>query len=201
MYKKITRFGNLNNVIKGINEAKKNNIKIKINVVAIKDFNEKELHTMVEWANQIKVDLTFIEVMPMSETDSERHLQFLPLDKVYEKLNSKYNFYKIDKNTGGPSIYYRSNKLLIDVGFITPLTNNFCSSCNRVRITSTGKLFMCLGQNNYVDFKKILRSDYSENYIKDRIKFALKIKPQRHDFIIEKNIKPYLKRHMNVTGG
>ena len=201
LYKKITRFGNLNNVIKGINEAKKNNIKIKINVVAIKDFNEKELHTMVEWANQIKVDLTFIEVMPMSETDSERHLQFLPLDKVYEKLNSKYNFYKIDKNTGGPSIYYRSNKLLIDVGFITPLTNNFCSSCNRVRITSTGKLFMCLGQNNYVDFKKILRSDYSENYIKDRIKFALKIKPQRHDFIIEKNIKPYIKRHMNVTGG
>ena len=201
LYKKITRFGNLNNVIKGINEAKKNNIKIKINVVAIKDFNEKELHTMVEWANQIKVDLTFIEVMPMSETDSERHLQFLPLDKVYEKLNSKYNFYKIDKNTGGPSIYYRSNKLLIDVGFITPLTNNFCSSCNRVRITSTGKLFMCLGQNNYVDFKKILRSDYSENYIKDRIKFALKIKPQRHDFIIEKNTKPYLKRYMNVTGG
>ncbi len=201
LYKKITRFGNLNNVIKGINEAKKNNIKIKINVVAIKDFNEKELHTMVEWANQIKVDLTFIEVMPMSETDSERHLQFLPLDKVYEKLNLKYNFYKIDKNTGGPSIYYRSNKLLIDVGFITPLTNNFCSSCNRVRITSTGKLFMCLGQNNYVDFKKILRSDYSENYIKDRIKFALKIKPQRHDFIIEKNTKPYLKRHMNVTGG
>ena len=201
LYKKITRFGNLNNVIKGINEAKKNNIKIKINVVAIKDFNEKELHTMVEWANQIKVDLTFIEVMPMSETDSERHLQFLPLDKVYEKLNSKYNFYKIDKNTGGPSIYYRSNKLLIDVGFITPLTNNFCSSCNRVRITSTGKLFMCLGQNNYVDFKKILRSDYSENYIKDKIKFALKIKPQKHDFIIEKNVKPYMKRHMNVTGG
>ena len=201
LYKKITRFGNLNNVIKGINEAKKNNIKIKINVVAIKDFNEKELHTMVEWANQIQVDLTFIEVMPMSETDSERYLQFLPLDQVYEKLNLKYNFYKIDKNTGGPSIYYRSNKLLIDVGFITPLTNNFCSSCNRVRITSTGKLFMCLGQNNYVDFKKILRSDYSENYIKDRIKFALKIKPQRHDFIIEKNIKPYLKRHMNVTGG
>ena len=201
LYKKITRFGNLKNVIKGINEAKKNNIKIKINVVAIKDFNEKELHTMVEWANQIKVDLTFIEVMPMNETDSERHLQFLPLDKVYEKLNSKYNFYKIDKNTGGPSIYYRSNKLLIDVGFITPLTNNFCSSCNRVRITSTGKLFMCLGQNNFVDFKKILRSDYSENYIKDRIKFALKIKPQRHDFIIEKNTKPYLKRHMNVTGG
>ncbi|SVD71270.1 uncharacterized protein METZ01_LOCUS424124, partial [marine metagenome] len=163
LYKKISRFGDLNKVIKGINEAKKNDIKIKINVVAIKDFNEKELHTMVEWANQIKVDLTFIEVMPMSETDSERHLQFLPLNKVYEKLNSKYNFYKIDKNTGGPSIYYRSNKLLIDVGFITPLTNNFCSSCNRVRITSTGKLFMCLGQNNYVDFKKILRSDYSEN--------------------------------------
>ncbi len=201
LYKKITRLGALNKVIKGIIEAKKNGIKIKINVVAIKDFNEKELHSIIEWANQIMVDLTFIEIMPMSETDSKRHLQFLPLNKVYEKLNSKYNFYKIDKNTGGPSVYYRSNKLLIDVGFIAPLTNNFCSSCNRIRVTSTGKLFMCLGQNNYVDFKKILRSDYSENYIKNRIKFALKIKPQRHDFIIEKNRKPYLKRHMNVTGG
>ena len=200
-YNQITRFGNLKKVMSGINEAKKNNIKIKINVVAIKDFNENELYSLIDWANQIKVNLTFIEIMPMDETDTERHLQFLPLSIVYKELNSKYNFYKIDKNTGGPSVYYRSDSLSIDVGFITPLTNNFCSSCNRVRITSTGKLYMCLGQNNYVDFRKILRSNYSDEYIKDRIKYALRIKPQKHDFIIEKNSKPYMKRHMNVTGG
>ena len=93
------------------------------------------------------------------------------------------------------------DKLLINIGFITPLTNNFCSNCNRVRITSTGKLFMCLGQNDYVDFRKILRSDYSDKYIKEKIKFALRIKPKKHDFIIEKNLKPYMNRHMNVTGG
>ena len=201
LYRKITRLGNLKNVINGINEAKKNDIKIKINVVAIKNFNEKELHSIIEWANQMEIDLTFIEIMPMNETDSERYLQFLPLNKVFEKLNSNYNFFKINKNTGGPAVYYKSNNLKINVGFITPLTDNFCSSCNRVRITCTGKLFMCLGQNNYVDLKEILRSDCSDDYIKDRIKFALKIKPEKHDFIIEKNTKPYLKRYMNVTGG
>ena len=200
-YKKITRFGNLDKVILGINEAKKNNLKIKINVVAIKDFNENELESLIEWANQFNIDITFIEVMPMDETETSRHLQFLPLSDVYKKLNNKYTFYKIEKNTGGPAIYYRSKILSINVGFITPITNNFCANCNRVRITSTGKLFMCLGQNEYVDFRNILRNDYSNDYIKNKIKFALNIKPKSHDFIIKKDLKPYMKRHMNVTGG
>ena len=130
-----------------------------------------------------------------------RHMQFVSLDKIFEDLNKKFKFNRSDHRTGGPSNYYTSEKLNIKIGFITPLSNNFCSTCNRVRLSSTGKLYMCLGQNNYVDFKKILRSDYSDDYIKNKIKFALKIKPLRHDFIIEKNIKPYLKRHMNVTGG
>ena len=137
----------------------------------------------------------------MEETDLDRHLQFVPLDKVFEKLNKKYNFYKIDKNTGGPSVYYNSKKLDNNIGFITPLTNNFCANCNRIRITSTGKLYMCLGQNDYVDFREILRNDYSNDYIKEKINFALKIKPKKHDFLIEKNSKPYMTRHMNVTGG
>ena len=200
-YKQITKFGNLNKVIAGIKAAIKNGIEIKLNVVAIKNFNENELESLIEWANKIKVNITFIEVMPMEETDVKRHLQFLPLNQVYEKLNLKYKFYRIEKNTGGPSVYYRSEKLFINIGFITPLTNNFCANCNRVRITSTGKLFMCLGQNDYVDFRKILRSDYSDKYIKEKIKFALRIKPKKHDFIIEKNLKPYMNRHMNVTGG
>ena len=200
-YRQITRLGNLNKVILGIQKAIKNNIKIKINVVAIKNFNENEFESLINWANQIKVDLSFIEVMPMEETDTKRELQFLPLNKVFEDLDSKYNFYKIEKNTGGPAVYYRSDKLSINVGFISPLTNNFCSSCNRIRITSTGKLFMCLGQNEYIDFREILRNDYSNEYIKDKIRFALSIKPKKHDFIIEKNLKPYMSRHMNVTGG
>ena len=137
----------------------------------------------------------------MGQTDIKRHLQFLPLSKVYKKLNLKYDFYSIEKNTGGPAVYYKSEKLSINIGFITPLTNNFCENCNRVRITSTGKLYMCLGQNNYIDFRNILRNDYSDEYIKNKIKFALKIKPKKHDFIIEKNTKPYMTRLMNITGG
>ena len=200
-YKQITKFGNLNKVFSGIKEAKNNDIKVKINVVAIKGFNEYELHSLIKWANQIKVDLTFIEVMPMGQTDIKRHLQFLPLSKVYKKLNLKYDFYSIEKNTGGPSVYYKSEKLSINIGFITPLTNNFCANCNRVRITSTGKLYMCLGQNNYIDFRNYLRNDYSDEYIKNKIKFALKIKPEKHNFIVGKNIEPYMTRFMNVTGG
>ena len=200
-YKDITRFGNLNKVINGIETAIKFDIRVKINVVAIKDFNEDELISLIEWANKMGVDLTFIEVMPMDETETERYLQFLPLNKVFEKLNKKYDFFKVDKNTGGPALYYRSDKLKINVGFITPITNNFCANCNRVRLSSTGRLYMCLGQNEYIDFRSILRNNYSNDYIKEKIKFALKIKPKKHDFIIEEKIKPYMNRHMNVTGG
>ena len=200
-YYEITRFGNLEKVFKGIEEAKKNNIDIKINTVAIKNFNEDELEKLIIWSNQLKIDITFIEVMPMEETDTSRYLQFAPLDKIYKDLDKKFNFVKTEKNTGGPATYYTSNKLSINIGFITPLTNNFCSNCNRVRISSTGKLFMCLGQNDYINFRDILRNDYSDDYIKEKIKYALSIKPQKHDFLIQENTKPYMQRHMNVTGG
>ena len=200
-YKKITRFGNLKNVFKGIDAAQKYGIKIKINTVAIKNFNEDEFINLIEWSNQRNMDITFIEVMPMNETDQDRHLQFIPLDKAFAKLNRQYNFYKINKNTGGPAVYYNSKKINNNIGFITPLTNNFCDNCNRVRITSTGKLFMCLGQNKYVDFKDILRKDYSNETIKEKIMLALNIKPKKHDFVIDKDVKPYMQRHMNVTGG
>ena len=188
-------------MISGINEAIKNNIKIKINTVAIKNFNEDELENLITWADKKKIDITFIEVMPMEDTDTGRHLQFLPLDKVYKKLDKKFNFEKTNLNTGGPAIYYCSNIISNRIGFITPMTNNFCSSCNRVRITSTGKLFMCLGQNDHIDFREILRGDYSNEYIKDKILYAMKIKPKRHDFLIDEKTKPYMQRHMNVTGG
>jgi len=200
-YKKITKFGNLNNVIKGIEEALKNNIKIKINVVALKNFNDNEFEALINWCNSKKIDITFIEVMPMEETDIARHLQFVPLNNVFDKLNSHFNFFKTNKNTGGPAVYYNSKKLSINVGFITPITHNFCENCNRIRMSSTGKLFMCLGQNENIDFREILRKDFSDEYIKNKIKFAMNIKPKKHDFEINKFSKNYVTRHMNVTGG
>ena len=200
-YNKITRFGKLSKVINGIYKAKNSGIKIKINVVAIKNFNEDEFEKIIEWANVLKIDISFIEIMPMEETETKRYLQFLSLQDVFAKLNQNYKFYKINKNTGGPSVYYNSNKLAINIGFITPITNNFCENCNRIRLSSTGKLFMCLGQNEFIDFKDILRKNYSNDYIKEKIRFALNIKPKKHDFVIDKNIKPYMNRHMNVTGG
>ena len=200
-YNEITRFGNLNKVFDGIKEAISQGIKIKINTVVIKNFNENELSEILIWANKLNIDVTFIEVMPMEETDTNRYMQYAPLDKIYNNLNKQFSFKKIAQNTGGPAIYYTGQNISIKVGFITPITNNFCESCNRVRITSTGKLYMCLGQNDHIDFKEILRNDFSNDYIKEKIEYALKIKPKKHDFLIDKNIKPYMQRHMNVTGG
>ena len=200
-YNKITRFGNIEKVFDGINESLDAGIEIKINTVVIKDFNENEIEKLIRWTNIKKIDLTFIEVMPMEETDVSREYQFVSLTETYNKLDNKYNFIKSDHNTGGPARYFTSKKLSTKIGFISPLTNNFCATCNRVRISSTGKLFMCLGQNDYVDFRDIMRQDYSDNYIKEKIKFALNIKPKNHDFMVGTKINKYMKRHMNVTGG
>jgi len=200
-YKEITRFGNLDNVLEGIEEAIKNNIKVKINTVVFKNFNEDQITNLINWANKKLLDLTFIEVMPMSDTDMPRHMQFVSLDKIFKELNNIYIFDKSDYQTSGPTNYYTSEKLNIKIGFITPLSNNFCSTCNRVRISSTGKLYMCLGQNEFIDFREILRTDRVDDYIKEKIRFALSIKPKRHNFIINSKVKPYINRHMNETGG
>ena len=200
-YNQITRFGNIEKVLDGINEAIDQDIKIKINTVIIKDFNENEIEDLINWTNSKKIDLTFIEVMPMAETDVSREYQFTSLTEIFNNLNKIYKFKQSNHNTGGPARFYVSDNLSTKIGFISPLTNNFCASCNRVRISSTGKLYMCLGQNDYVDFMDIMRKDYSDNYIKEKIKFALNIKPKNHDFMIGSKINKYIKRHMNVTGG
>ena len=200
-YKEITRFGNLDNVLEGIEEAIRNNIKVKINTVVFKNFNEDQMKDLIKWANNKLLDLTFIEVMPMSDTDIPRYMQFVSLDKKFKELNNVYSFNKSDYRTSGPSNYYISEKLNIKIGFITPLSNNFCATCNRVRISSTGKLYMCLGQNEFVDFREILRTDRNDDYIKEKIRFALSVKPKQHDFIINSQVKPYINRHMNETGG
>ena len=200
-YNKITRFGNIEKVFDGINECLDSDIKIKINTVVIKDFNENEIEELLSWTSNKKIDLTFIEVMPMEETDISREYQFVSLSETYDNLNKKYKFIKSDHKTGGPARYFTSFNLSNKIGFISPLTNNFCATCNRVRISSTGKLFMCLGQNDYVDFREIMRKDYSDDFIKEKIRFALNIKPKNHDFMIGTKINKYMKRHMNVTGG
>ncbi len=200
-YNKITRFGNIEKVFDGINEALGFGIKIKINTVVIKNFNEDEIEELINWTDSKNIDLTFIEVMPMEETDISREYQFTSLTEIFNKLNRKYQFKQSNHKTGGPARFYVSDSLKTKIGFISPLTNNFCASCNRVRISSTGKLFMCLGQNDYVDFMEIMRKDYSDNFIKEKIKFALNIKPKNHDFMVGTKINKYMKRHMNVTGG
>ncbi len=200
-YNQITRFGNIKKVFDGINEALSHDIKIKINTVVIKDFNENEIEALINWTDSKNIDLTFIEVMPMEETDISREYQFVSLTEIFNKLDKKYQFKQSNHTTGGPARFYVSDGLKTKIGFISPLTNNFCASCNRVRISSTGKLFMCLGQNDYVDFMEIMRKDYSDNFIKEKIKFALNIKPKNHDFMIGNQINKYMKRHMNVTGG
>ena len=200
-FREITRFGNLERTLDGIEEAINNDIKVKINTVVFKNFNEDQTKNLINWANSKLLDLTFIEVMPMSDTDMPRHMQFVSLDKVFKELNNTFDFEQSDYKTSGPSNYYVSQKLDIKVGFITPLSNNFCATCNRVRISSTGKMYMCLGQNDFVDFREILRSDRGDNYIKEKIRFALSVKPKRHDFIINSETKPYINRHMNETGG
>ena len=200
-YRKITRLGNIERVFEGINASLNNNLKIKINVVALKNFNENELEKILLWCAEMGIDITFIEVMPMGETDYYRFDQYLSLNNIRQKFKEKFSLKSSKYKTGGPARYEFFEKYNINVGFITPLTQNFCENCNRIRITCTGKLYMCLGQEKYIDFKSILKNDYSNEKILELIHKAMASKPKGHDFIIDEKTKPYLSRFMNTTGG
>ena len=200
-YKKITRLGNIEKAFNGIDAAIKNGIKIKINVVALKNFNENELEEIFIWCGKKGVDITFIEVMPMGETEIHRFDQYMPLTNIKNYLEDKYSLEDLNLSTGGPAKYKICKKFNIKVGFITPLSHNFCANCNRVRITCTGKLYLCLGQEKFIDFRKYLIKDYSNDKIIKLIHSSMKIKPKGHDFTIDRNTKPYLNRFMNTTGG
>ena len=201
-FREITRWGDLDNVLAGIEKAKSVGIKVKINTVALKDFNEKNIIEMIEWCSLNEYDMTLIEVMPMGDIGSEnRFNQYLPLSKVKERLSKKFNLINIPKKTGGPARYYKIEGKKIDLGFITPLTHNFCESCNRVRLTCTGILYMCLGQDDNVDLKNILRNKGS-SFLEDSLFKAISKKPKGHDFNISKSgINISSNRHMSVTGG
>ncbi len=201
-FREITRWGDLEIVLAGIEKAKSVGIKVKINTVALKDFNEKNIVEMIEWCSLNEFDMTLIEVMPMGDIGSEnRFNQYLPLSEVKERLSKKFNLINIPKNTGGPARYYKIEGKKIDLGFITPLTHNFCESCNRVRLTCTGILYMCLGQDDNVDLKNILRNRGS-SFLENSLFKAISRKPKGHDFNISKSgINISSNRHMSVTGG
>jgi GTP 3',8-cyclase len=201
-FRTITRWGELSKVLAGIDAAQDAGLAVKINMVALKDINETEIAPMLEWAHGRGMDLTLIETMPMGEIDGDRVAQYLPLSLVRADLAQHYTLDEIDYRTGGPARYVRVAKTGGRLGFITPLTHNFCESCNRVRLTCTGTLFMCLGQNDDADLRAPLRTSPDDALLERTIEAAIARKPKGHDFVIDRrHRKPALARHISLTGG
>ncbi|MEI9804598.1 MAG: GTP 3',8-cyclase MoaA [Pseudolabrys sp.] len=201
-FRAITRWGDLSKVMAGIDAAQTAGLQVKINAVALKGVNEDEIAGMVEWAHGRGMDLTVIEVMPLGETGENRLDQYLPLSMVRARLAERFTLENIDYDTGGPARYVRVKETGGRLGFITPMTHNFCESCNRVRITCTGTLYMCLGQEDAADLRMPLRASESDDLIHAAIDEAITRKPRGHDFVIDRRQqRPALSRHMSVTGG
>ena len=202
-FQAITRWGKFDRVMAGIDAAEKAGLKIKINCVALKGVNDDEIHALVRWAGGRGFDLTFIEVMPMGDIGGEMRLeQYWPLSLVRAELQTQLTLTDIDFATGGPARYVNCSETGGRIGFITPLTHNFCESCNRVRLTCTGTLYMCLGQEDAADLRTPLRTSSSDDSLNTAIHEAINRKPKGHDFIIDRrNIGPAVTRHMSVTGG
>ncbi|MGN6460194.1 MAG: GTP 3',8-cyclase MoaA [Pseudolabrys sp.] len=202
-FRAITRWGDLDQVLAGIDAAQRAGLKIKINAVALKGVNDDELADLVAWSHGRGMDLTVIEVMPLGDVGEERRLdQYLPLSMVRARLSERYSLEDIDYQTGGPARYVGVRETGGRLGFITPLTHNFCESCNRVRLTCTGTLYMCLGQEDAADLRAPLRASESNDQLNMAIDAAVLRKPRGHDFVIDRRRKrPALGRHMSVTGG
>jgi GTP 3',8-cyclase len=199
----ITRWGKLDRVLEGVAAAKDAGLAVKINAVALKGVNDDEFDRLVGWCGDEGHDLTFIEVMPMGEIGSDARLeQYLPLSMVRAQLMRRWTLEETDYRTGGPARYYTVRETGRRLGMITPLTHNFCESCNRVRLTCTGTLFMCLGQADAADLRAPLRSAESDQPLEAAIAAAIARKPKGHDFIIDRRHRaPAVSRHMSVTGG
>ena len=201
-FRAITRWGELDKVMAGIDAALAAGLQVKINAVALKGVNEDELGDLVSWAHGRGMDLTIIEVMPLGDIGAGRLEQYLPLSLVRARLSQRFTLEEIDYRTGGPARYVRVKETGGRLGFITPLTHNFCESCNRVRVTCTGTLYMCLGQNDAADLRAPLRASPDNALHAAAIDEAIARKPKGHDFIIDRrHQRPALARHMNVTGG
>ena len=188
-------------VIDGIFAAREAGLAIKINMVALKGLNEHEIAPMLDWCVEHCFDLTLIETMPLGAIDEDRVDRFLPLTEVFDRLQGRFDLVReIDRTTGGPARYWRVGAGATRLGLISPLTANFCDGCNRVRLTTEGKLYMCLGHDDRVDLKAALQNG-GIGAVDDAIDRAMMLKPKRHDFRIVPGAAPAVERHMSVTGG
>jgi len=201
-FRAITRWGDLSVVRAGIDAARAAGLAVKINAVALKGVNEDEIPALLAWAHGEGMDLTIIEVMPLGDIGEGRLEQYLPLSIVRARVAERYTLEDIDYRTGGPARYVRVAETGGRLGFITPLTHNFCESCNRVRLTCTGTLFMCLGQDDAADLRRPLRTSPNDDLLNEAIDEAITRKPKGHDFVMDRRHKrPALARHMSMTGG
>ena len=201
-FRAITRWGDLDKVLAGIEAAREAGLAVKINAVALKNMNEEEIPSLMEWAHGKGMALTLIEVMPMGEIGEGRIDQYVPLSLVRARLAQHYTLTDLDENTGGPARYVRVGETGGKLGFITPMTHNFCESCNRVRITCTGTLHTCLGHEDASDLRRPLRASAADDLLSAAIDRAIGLKPKGHDFIIDRrHNRPSVSRHMSVTGG
>ena len=201
LFETLSRRDRLVQVLRGISEAKRAGLHVKINTVALKGINESEIPFLVEWAGVNGHDITLIEVMPLGEVDGERVDHYLPLPAVRDALEERFTLTDIADNTGGPARYVRVEETGGRLGLITPLTNNFCATCNRIRVTATGQLYACLGGAEKVDLRAALRSDAPDANLAAALDEAMRIKPERHHFRIEEGAAPAQPRHMSMTGG
>jgi GTP 3',8-cyclase len=201
-FKAITRWGNFDQIMRGIEAAREAGLAVKINAVALKDVNGDEIEDMIVWAHDLGMDLTLIETMPMGDIDGDRTDQYLPLSVVRARLLDRWTLEDIPYKTGGPARYVKVRETGGRIGFITPLSHNFCESCNRVRITCTGTLYMCLGQDDAADLRAPLRASEGNELLSAAIDEAIGRKPKGHDFIIDRDHnRPAVSRHMSMTGG
>jgi len=201
-FRKLTRWGGFEKVVNGIEAARDAGIHVKINTVALKGFNDDEFDSLIAWCGDQGFDITFIETMPMGEIETHRADQYLPLSEVRANLEKTWTLRESQHRTGGPARYVEVAETGSKIGFITPLTHNFCESCNRVRLTCTGTLYMCLGQDDAADLRAPLRASEGDELLEAAIDEAILRKPRGHDFIIDRdNGGPAVNRHMSVTGG
>ena len=203
-FARVTRWGRLDQVLRGIDAAQNAGLRVKINAVALKGFNEEELFTLTEWCHARDMDLTWIEVMPMGDMGSEDRIgQYWALSELCDRLRERYSLTDLAERSGGPARYVKIEETGQKIGFITPLTHNFCESCNRVRLTCTGELYMCLGQEDMADLRAPLRnSPDSEKPLEEAIRKAIGLKPKGHDFDYSRQtISGQMTRHMSHTGG
>ncbi|MFC3051375.1 GTP 3',8-cyclase MoaA [Kordiimonas pumila] len=202
LFHKITRRDQLDTVLDGIEAAKSAGLKVKINTVAMRGMNEDEIPDILNWTSQNGMDVTLIETMPLGDTSDPREDGYLPLTAVKEKLDTVFDLTPSDKRTGGPARYFTVGNTGQKLGLITPLTNNFCDGCNRVRVTCTGRIYMCLGQDDHVDLRAALRSDAPEQALSACLDLAMGLKPKGHDFAMSNGkMIGKVNRHMSQTGG